>query len=92
MAGTTPPRRTERVSRAEGDTGPHDRLVAVLESCVGGRYAYHTPDLTDGLSEGDTVELTCNSAKPDSEYVLRPQSWAQQRWMSPCQVCENWDE
>lgn len=92
MAETTPPRRQERVTRAERDRGSADELVAVQESCVGGRYAYHIPDSTAGLSEGDTAELACNSAQPESEYVLRPREWAHQRWMSPCQICREWNK
>lgn len=81
MAGTTPPRRTERISRAEADDGAATDLVAVKESCVGGRYSYH-PEFHD---DGTPI---CNAGPPETEYVLRSRDWATQRWLSPCQRCE----
>lgn len=91
MSGNTPPERSEREGRRKEDAGEATELVAAIEASNGGRYAYHNPRSTDGKEVGDEVETECNSRYPDSTFVLRPRSWAQRRWLSPCQRCD-WDQ
>ena len=88
MSKNTPPGRGERESRREDDHGDTTELIAAIEESNGGRYAYHNPLSTDGKGVGDEVETECNSRYPDSAFVLRTRSWAQRRWLSPCQRCE----
>ena len=64
-------------------------LVAVIESSNGGRYAYHKPKSPSEHELGEEVDTDCSPRNPNSEFVLRRHSWAQRRWLSPCQRC-NW--
>lgn len=91
MTENTPPGRNERELRRSGDDGDGTERIAAIEESNGGRYAYHKPLATDGKDIGEEVETECNSRYPDSNFVLRSRSWAQRRWLSPCQRCE-WDE
>ena len=76
--------------RDQNEDSDNVEYIAVIEASNGGRYAYYKPESPSEHKLGEEVNTDCNPRNPDSEFVLRRYSWAQRRWLSPCQLC-GWD-
>lgn len=88
MAGPPTPRRAERESRQDEEAEQTVKHVAVIETSVGGRYAYHKPSSLNHAELGVEVEIDCNTHGDNSSFILRRRSWATDRWLAPCQRCD----